>query len=128
MQAVEDAVFVYGSLKRGLQHAGEMRDAEYLGRDSLLGAYLVLYEEGYPGLVLTGDSAEEVHGELYRVSRELLAGLDEFEECPDLYQRRQVRLSSGRLAWAYCVSVERASRFRRISGEWRGAVGGNASC
>ncbi len=114
---VADHVFVYGSLQRGLLHHDQMSGALFVKDDQLEGHFLVLYEGGYPALV-AGDSMPPVRGEVYEVSGDHLARLDEFEECPELYSRSRVTLRSGGTAWAYMIGKKEASRFPRIEGKW----------
>lgn len=95
-----------------------MMGAVFVGEDELAGHYLVLYEGGYPALV-AGEAPLPVRGELYQVSSALLARLDEFEECPELYSRSRVTLQSGECAWAYLIGKKMASRFPRIEGSWK---------
>jgi gamma-glutamylaminecyclotransferase len=118
-------VFVYGSLKRGFRHHDQLQGARFSSTSQLLGHYLVLYEGGYPALVPstdpggpTGDPGAPVLGEVYLVDEAHLGRLDAFEECPTLYQRSQVTLRDGSVAFAYLVSKEQGARFPRIDGTW----------
>jgi len=114
---VSDFVFVYGSLKRGRLHHDELLGALRVGDAVLANSYLVLYEESYPALVLSGAESGGVSGELYEVDAPLLARLDEFEEVPLLYQRVRVALGSVS-AWAYVIDESCASGYERLRGPW----------
>jgi gamma-glutamylcyclotransferase (GGCT)/AIG2-like uncharacterized protein YtfP len=63
-----DRLFVYGTLMRGFDHPMAQllsRSAEFLGEARCQGRlYLIKH---YPGLVLSGDPADVVFGELYRL-------------------------------------------------------------
>jgi gamma-glutamylcyclotransferase (GGCT)/AIG2-like uncharacterized protein YtfP len=48
-----------------------------------------------------------VEGELFLVPPTLLAELDEFEGCPELYQRAEIELASGKRAQSYLMHGER---------------------
>ena len=110
-------VFVYGSLKRGFRHASVVEHARHLGRASAEPYVLVRYGD-YPAMVRAGHGV--VFGELVLVDEELLLRLDAFEECPELYQRAQIRLTDGREAFAYVIAPERARHCPLIaSGIWR---------
>ncbi len=78
-ETTSDLLFVYGTLMRGFDHPMARllaANAEFLGEASCHGRlYLVKH---YPGLVLSGDAADIVHGELYRL-REVAAMLREFD-------------------------------------------------
>lgn len=106
-------LFVYGSLKRGFRHADVLAEALRVGTVSASPYALVRYGE-YPAMTAT--SAGTVYGELVLVSRALLVAVDEFEECPTLYQRELVRLSDGRRAFAYLISGAQAECCPRIVG------------
>jgi gamma-glutamylcyclotransferase (GGCT)/AIG2-like uncharacterized protein YtfP len=95
-------LFVYGSLKRGLSNAFRLRGAECLDADARAEGYaLIRYVAGYPGLAR--DPERSARGELFLVEDAVLAELDEFEECPDVYYREKilVRLSDGTLVEAF---------------------------
>ena len=109
-------VFVYGSLKQGFRHADVVRRAVRSGPAAAEPFILVRYGQ-YPAMAPA--EAGSVRGELLWVGPSLLEALDEFEECPALYQRQQIRLTSGRLAFSYLVTAEVARGYPRIeSGVW----------
>jgi gamma-glutamylcyclotransferase (GGCT)/AIG2-like uncharacterized protein YtfP len=118
-------LFVYGSLMRGLKHHDQMKGAQFLRRARLCGYQLVLYQEGYPALVVrtapstAKSSASAVEGELFAVGPEQLVRLDLFEECPDLYQRGSVVLADGSSAQAYLIGPELARSCTEIPGDYR---------
>jgi gamma-glutamylcyclotransferase (GGCT)/AIG2-like uncharacterized protein YtfP len=118
METVSDIVFVYGSLKRGARHHDLMGEARFLALTAVHG--FGLYRVGrYPAMApLVG---ARVPGELYVVDAAHLARLDEFEDCPELYQRVEVRLGDGRVAWAYTMTAERVRGAARLPGDaWTG--------
>ena len=109
-----DRLFVYGTLMRGYVHPMARllsANADFLGEASCRGR---LYKvKHYPGLVLSDDAREIVHGELYRLRApdELLREFDMYEACgegfpePTQYLRQMfsVRLADGVVseAWTY---------------------------
>lgn len=111
---ISDRLFVYGTLMRGFDHPMAQllsRSADYLGTATCRGRlYLIKH---YPGLVLSNDPADIVHGELYRLrDRDALLGeLDIYEACgegfpePTEYLRRMLPLMlvDGTIgeAWTY---------------------------
>src|SRR5581483_6833700 len=118
-------LFVYGTLMRGYVHPMARllsANADSLGEATCRGRlYMVKH---YPGLVLSGDPNDIVHGELYRL-REVEAMLREFdmyEACgegfpePTQYLRRMlnVALAGGGAAeaWTYVYNwpVEKLAR------------------
>ena len=120
-----DRLFVYGTLMRGYVHPMARllsANADFLGEASCRGRlYMVKH---YPGLTLSDDPSEIVHGELYRL-REVEAMLREFdmyEACgegfpePTQYLRQpfSVRLADGTEseAWTYIYNwpVEKLTR------------------
>ena len=109
-----DLLFVYGTLMRGYVHPMAKllsANADFLGEASCRGRlYMVKH---YPGLVLSDDANEIVHGELYRLREPeaLLREFDMYEACgegfpePTQYVRQMlpVALADGSPdeAWTY---------------------------
>ena len=125
-----DLLFVYGTLMRGYEHPMARllsANADFLGEASCRGR---LYKvKHYPGLVLSDDPAEIVHGELYRL-REVDAMLREFdmyEACgegfpePTQYVRQMfsVTLADGSEseAWTYIYNWP-VAKLARIESGW----------
>ena len=81
-----DRLFVYGTLMRGFDHPMAKMlsaNADFLGEARCRGRlYLIKH---YPGLVLSNDPADIVHGELFRLrEREaMLHEFDMYEACGD---------------------------------------------
>ena len=111
---ISDHLFVYGTLMRGFDHPMARLlsgSADFLGEARCLGRlYLVKH---YPGLVLSGDPADIVFGELYRLREpaELLREFDMYEACgegfadPTEYIRQMLPVVSSTSdigeAWSY---------------------------
>jgi gamma-glutamylcyclotransferase (GGCT)/AIG2-like uncharacterized protein YtfP len=109
-----DRLFVYGTLMRGFDHPMARlltANADFVGSATCRGRlYLVRH---YPGLVLTNDPADIVHGELFalRDVEALLREFDMYEACgegfeePTEYVRQllPVTLADGAAgeAWTY---------------------------
>jgi len=120
-----DRLFVYGTLMRGYVHPMARllsANADFLGEASCRGR---LYKvKHYPGLVLSEDARDIVHGELYRLRapEDLLREFDMYEACgegfaePTQYVRRMLalRLADGSAgdAWTYIYNwpVEKLTR------------------
>ena len=111
---ISDRLFVYGTLMRGFDHPMAQllsRSADFLGTATCRGRlYLIKH---YPGLVLPGDPADAVSGELYRLRapEPMLREFDMYEACgegfapPTEYVRQMlsVTLTDGSAsdAWTY---------------------------
>jgi gamma-glutamylcyclotransferase (GGCT)/AIG2-like uncharacterized protein YtfP len=111
---ISDRLFVYGTLMRGFDHPMAQllsRGADFIGEARCRGRlYLVKH---YPGLVESGDPADVVFGELYRLRQpaELLREFDMYEACgegfaePTEYVRRMLPVTRGGAqaeeAWSY---------------------------
>jgi gamma-glutamylcyclotransferase (GGCT)/AIG2-like uncharacterized protein YtfP len=111
---ISDRLFVYGTLMRGFDHPMAKllaANADFLGEATCRGRlYLVRH---YPGLVLSDDANDIVHGELFRlrVREAMLAEFDMYEACgegfapPTEYVRQMlaVRVADGSSseAWTY---------------------------
>ena len=108
-----DLLFVYGTLMRGFDHPMAQllsRSADFIGEARCRGRlYLIKH---YPGLVLSDDPDDIVHGELFRLRRpaECLREFDMYEACGDgfkppteyLRQMLTVTLDDGAAeAWTY---------------------------
>ncbi|MET0221822.1 MAG: gamma-glutamylcyclotransferase family protein [Tardiphaga sp.] len=108
-----DRVFVYGTLMRGFDHAMSKRlsaGANYLGDATCRGRlYMIAH---YPGLLLSDDDGDVVHGEVFRLrDAALMAALDDYEGCgphdakPTAYLRQviPVTMADGTAldAWTY---------------------------
>ena len=99
-------LFVYGTLRRGFCNHGWLGGAACCGTAKTAQAYGLYVEGGIP--YLAADEARyPVVGEVYRVTdARTLAGLDDLEEHPHVYERRQtaVVMDAGgeiRTAWVY---------------------------
>jgi gamma-glutamylcyclotransferase (GGCT)/AIG2-like uncharacterized protein YtfP len=97
-----DRLFVYGTLMRDFDHPMARmlsRNADFLGPARCRGRlYLVKH---YPGLVLSDDERDVVHGEVYRLHQPeaLIAEFDMYEACgegfpePTQYVRQMIPLT-----------------------------------
>jgi gamma-glutamylcyclotransferase (GGCT)/AIG2-like uncharacterized protein YtfP len=125
-------LFVYGTLMRGFEHPMAQllsRSADLIGEARCQGRlYLVTH---YPALVLSGDPADVVFGELYRLRApgELLREFDMYEACgegfaePTEYVRQMVpvTLEGGATeAWTYVYNWPVAHLTRIASGRFLG--------
>jgi gamma-glutamylcyclotransferase (GGCT)/AIG2-like uncharacterized protein YtfP len=123
-------LFVYGTLMRGFEHPMAQllsRSADLIGEARCQGRlYLVTH---YPALVLSGDPADVVFGELYRLRQpgELLREFDMYEACgegfaePTEYVRQllSVTLEGGATeAWTYVYNWPVAHLTRIASGRF----------
>jgi gamma-glutamylcyclotransferase (GGCT)/AIG2-like uncharacterized protein YtfP len=124
-------LFVYGTLMRGFDHPMAQllsRGADLIGEARCQGRlYLVTH---YPALVLSGDPADVVFGELYRlrVPSELLREFDMYEACgegfapPTEYVRQMLSVTLGdeavSEAWTYVYNWPVADLTRIASGRF----------
>jgi gamma-glutamylcyclotransferase (GGCT)/AIG2-like uncharacterized protein YtfP len=109
-----DLLFVYGTLMRGFDHPMAKllaANADFLGQASCRGRlYRITH---YPGLVRSGDPADLVHGELFRLREPeaMLREFDMYEACgegfapPTEYVRETVSVTRAdgvvTEAWTY---------------------------
>jgi gamma-glutamylcyclotransferase (GGCT)/AIG2-like uncharacterized protein YtfP len=113
MDITPDRVFVYGTLMRGFDHAMSKllsADADYLGAATCRGRlYMIAH---YPGLLLSDDADDVVHGEMFCLrDAALMTALDDYEGCgpddpqPTAYLRQivPVTMHDGAVleAWTY---------------------------
>jgi len=112
-------LFVYGSLLSGEPAHPLLAGARFLGRARTASGFELLNLGDYPALLRAGEA--QVHGELYEVSDEILAAVDVYEGCPEIYARQRIALDGGGEAEAYVMSSEEDARSlpRVTSGDWR---------
>lgn len=124
-----NAVFVYGTLRRGGSNHFRMEGSDFLGGGEIAGSiYMIDWNPQltYPALVV--DDLGKVRGELYRVSDAQLKALDLFEGIGvdswrnDEYRRVEtvVKLDDGTESsawvWEWNSSVQNAIRLE--DGDW----------
>ena len=94
----EELVFVYGSLRRGLQNHHKLNSATYIGEWRTEREYFMtgIKSGAYPYVsseqIHEDQTPTHIHGELYSVSEDLLKILDELEGHPVQYRRQRVDL------------------------------------
>lgn len=127
-----DHLFVYGTLMRGYDHpmARLLSDSgDFIGAATVPGRLHLIRH--YPGLVLSDEAADLVHGEVFRLHRphEALAVLDDYEGCGEAavapeYRRITARAlmddGTAREAWTY-LYIQDVTRLPKIQNgrfEW----------
>ena len=126
-----DLLFVYGTLMRDFDHPMARmlsRNADFLGPASCRGRlYMVKH---FPGMTLSDDAADIVHGELYRLREvePMLREFDMYEACgegfpePTQYIRQMlpVALETGETVevWTYVYNWPVAELKRIESGRF----------
>lgn len=125
----ENAVFVYGTLRKGGSNHFRMAGSDFVGEATIEGAiYMIDWNPQltYPALVCGGEG--RVRGEVYLVSEESLKALDEFEGIgvsswrDDEYRRVEVKASladgTERLAWLWEWNLPLGTARRLEDGDW----------
>ncbi|MET0906635.1 MAG: gamma-glutamylcyclotransferase family protein [Tardiphaga sp.] len=126
-----DLIFVYGTLMRGFDHPMSkllVSGADFVGDAACRGRlYMVAH---YPGLLLSTDEDDIVHGELFRMHEPdaMLAVLDDYEgigpehEQPALYLREMLAVTLGdgsvSAAWTYIYNRPVVDATRIVSGRF----------
>lgn len=114
-------IFVYGSLKRGksAHHFMERHNAVFLREDVTNTRYHIYKVGWFPGMGEDSMVVGGVVGEVYEVTDECLAALDQYEGAPELFRREEIELSNGDrvLAYLYNYSVVGCERFEE--GLWQ---------
>jgi gamma-glutamylcyclotransferase (GGCT)/AIG2-like uncharacterized protein YtfP len=133
MNTSSDYLFVYGTLRRGLNHPMHqvlVSHAEFTGGAVFQGR---LYNIGqFPGAVYSERPQDLVHGEVYRLqpSAPVLQQLDHYEGCTGLQgarplfrrERRQVMLRGGAVISAWIYLYNRPTDYLQLipSGDYLG--------
>jgi gamma-glutamylcyclotransferase (GGCT)/AIG2-like uncharacterized protein YtfP len=111
-------LFVYGTLMRGEANAEALTGSTYIGAAATVAAYRLVALAGYPALLPGGDTS--VKGELYLVDPQLLAAMDELEDCPSLFKRSEVELAGGGTAQVYLAADPSCASAPTIpGGDWK---------
>lgn len=114
-----EIVAVYGSLRQGEGSHHYLTDSEYLGLGWTQNHY-VLYATAYPAVV-ADEAAYPIRVACHTVSPELLQQLDDYEEHPVLYCRRQVPvvLDQGSVLQAWLYFYPQPEGRRLPTGDWK---------
>jgi gamma-glutamylcyclotransferase (GGCT)/AIG2-like uncharacterized protein YtfP len=109
-------VFVYGTLMQGERYHDLLATSPRVA-SARTAAGFQLHDLGpYPAMVR---GHAQVFGELYHVSDEVLAALDELEDHPTLYRRETIALDEGGEAHAYVYLGALDGAAVIGSGDWR---------
>lgn len=92
-------IFVYGTLKRGQPNHKVMLDhshglAAFRGRGCTVESFplVIAGEHNIPWLLYLPGKGHCVTGEIYEVDEQMLRFLDDFEDCPSMYQRTALQV------------------------------------
>ena len=85
-------LFVYGTLKRGLSNHHFLAGQRFVGEAKTQPIYRIHHLGWHPGMVEMGEGGLEVEGEIFEVDEASLSRMDAFEEVPEHFVRRTVRL------------------------------------
>src|SRR5882672_7398994 len=99
MSMSKSLVFVYGTLKSGYRANYKMDDGDYLGPGRTPPIFRMFGKNaGFPMICQT-DPGHEVLGEVYRVSDQIMASLDQYEGVPHFYKRMRVPVKIDKDEW-----------------------------
>lgn len=124
MSETEIKVFVYGSLRRRMINHHLMSDTVYVRDDFLKGCEIYPNSNhSYPYAI---EGYGRLKGEVYIVNSHKIAELDEFEDVPRYYYKKEMQLESGDLAYVYLKSekeellrlAERGMTKKIENGDW----------
>ncbi len=103
---------------RGESNHHYLQNSRFLREVATGGGFELLDLGDFPGMVRRGRGC--VQGELFEVSREVLAAVDELEDHPNTYWRTEVQLADRSRAASYLLIDEGLCRRPRIGGgDWR---------
>lgn len=78
-------IFVYGTLKKGYTGNLLLEDSKFIGNATTYLKY-TMYDNGFYPILVDKPNAPIV-GELYWIDPEMVSQMDEYEGCPNLYNR-----------------------------------------
>jgi gamma-glutamylaminecyclotransferase len=88
-------VFVYGTLKRGYRNHHWLAGQKFVSEARTMPGYTLYALGEYPGMVRAEKDIDGVSGELWQVTPEALAGLDQLEGLAEgLYERVSIKLAA----------------------------------
>jgi len=97
---------VYGTLRKGFaNYAVHSEASTFLGTFRTSKKYRLIIED-YPCVLPFNNSGHQIEVDLFMIDAETLSRIDQFEGHPDLYQRTEVLLNNGVLAWLYIRETE----------------------
>jgi gamma-glutamylcyclotransferase (GGCT)/AIG2-like uncharacterized protein YtfP len=109
-------LFVYGTLRTGGVNSSFLDGMRMVQVASISG--FELYRNPDDGYIFIVEGHGTIIGEVYEVNSETLTHLDEFEECPEVYIRKAIKLGDI-TAWVYVFSnPPNASSVRISNGDW----------
>lgn len=113
-------IFTYGSLMRGFGNHYTMLNAngEFVKEDSIKGVRLHAYCSSFPGAT-KGTENDFTKGEVYRVPRSGLIGLDRLESEGFFYHRHNMTTESGDEVQVYLLKKADVRGEHIESGCWR---------
>lgn len=89
---MDTTIFIYGTLKRGRRN-NDLLAGQHFQEEARTLPHYRLYNSGpYPCLVEDRRRGVAVRGEIWRVEETALARLDELEDVPRLFVRREIRV------------------------------------
>lgn len=108
-------VFVYGTLRRGGANHYMLADSNFLGRYVTEPRYTMFRLGQFPAVVARGNSP--IAGEIYRVSDEVFALLDELECYPSVFARQIIHTPVGD-TWIYLYNRLVGTDYVVAHGDW----------
>lgn len=112
-------IFVYGTLRKGLNRFTVLEDSEFVGYYLTKPIYTMVSLTAFPGLLEDGEDA--IKGEVYRVSDDVIyKTLDRIEGHPSFYERKPIELEEDiGFVEAYFLPREEYGKMPVVvSGDW----------
>lgn len=97
-------LFVYGTLMRGETNHHFMGDALFLSLECTKAQFSLYHLGHYPAMVEMGK--QSIQGELFLVEIDQLFVIDQLEECPEYYYRKEIELITGERVCTYLMPME----------------------
>lgn len=119
-------IFVYGTLKRGLRNHPLLAGQQFIREARTVPRYR-LYDSGpYPCLVEDQRRGRAIQGELWRADAATLARLDELEDVPYLFGRRDIEVDGISTPVSACLYQGDVAGMKDCGDRW--PVGSQGAC
>lgn len=93
---------VYGTLKNDGEANYMLDGCQFISMTNEILPFKMYNFGSYPGLIKSNTN-NNITIETYLITKDVLNNIDEYEEYPEIYKRKSIKLSSGIYSWIYFI-------------------------